>query len=229
MSNLLKKRTFRALMAYLNPIGPIGANIDMWVDDIEYFPENWATERTHKFAPIEIFRKFFHSILINYGKELYNRTDKHEPTYWVDFSVYPKKREIVITPKYYTYTESKDNRRFDWRQLRNYYSLSKFMEDRDYEKNEEIIIDYSGFENNFDLRITYNNKEVNKEDTRFFAYDVRRMIDEILENDNWNDDAGGHGTLKLYDEDSNGYLYHTWVEKNTTKGEPLILKEEDFE
>lgn len=213
-------------MAYLNPIGPIGTNIDMWVDDIEYFPENWATERTHKFAPIEIFKKFFKSILINYGKELYNRTDKHEPAYWVDFSVYPKKREIVITPKYYTYTQSKDNRRFDWRQLRNYYSLSKFMEDMNLE---ELVIDYAGFENNFDLTITYNNEKLNSQDTLFFKYDVRMMISEILENDNWNDDAGGDGTLKLYDEDSNGYLYHTWVERNVTKGEPIILKEEDFE
>lgn len=213
-------------MAYLNPIGPIGVNIDMWVDDIEYFPENWGTERTHKFVPIDIFKKFFKSILINYGKELYNRTDKHEPTYWVDFSVYPKKREIVIIPKYYTYTESKDNRRFDWRQLRNYYSLSKFMEDMNLE---ELVIDYAGFENNFDLTITYNNEKLNSQDTRFFSYDIRMMINEILENDEWNDDAGGHGTLKLYDEDSNGYLYHTWVERNTTKGEPLILKEEDFE
>ena len=224
---MLKKRTFRALMAYLNPVGPIGANVDMWAgDEIEYFPENWATEKTHKFTIIEIFEKFFHSILINYGKELYNRTDKHEPTYWVDFSVYPKKRKIVMTPKYYTYTESKDNRRFDWRQLREYYSLSKFMEDRNLE---ELVIDYAGFENNFDLTITYNNEKLNNQDTRFFAYDVRMMISEVLETDSWNEDAGGNGVLKLYNQNNYGYLYHVWVERNVTKGEPIILKEEDFE
>jgi hypothetical protein len=223
---MLKKRTFRALMAYLNPIGPIGANIDMWVNNIEYFPENWVTERTHRFTIIDIFKKFFHSILTNYGEELYNRTDKHEPAYWVDFNVYPKKREIVIIPKYFTYTESKDNRKFDWRQLRDYYSLSKFMEDMELE---ELIIDYSAHENNFDCTITYNNKELNRQDTRFFAYDVIMMISEVLETDSWDEDAGGNGVLKLYNQNNNGYLYHVWVERNTTKGEPIILKEENFE
>jgi hypothetical protein len=223
---MLKKRTFRALMAYLNPIGSIGANIDMWINDIEYFPENWVTERTHRFTIIDIFKKFFHSILTNYGEELYNRTDKHEPAYWVDFSVYPKEREIVITPKYYTYSEEKDNRRFDWRELRNYYSLSKFMEDMELE---ELIIDYNGHQNNFDCTITYNNKELNGQDTRFFEYDVRMMISEILGSDGWNDEGGGHGVMKLYNKNSNGYLHHNHVYQDVTSGEPIILKEEDFE
>ena len=131
-----------------------------------------------------------------------------------------------MTPKYFTYTESKDNKTFDWRQLREYYSLSKFMEDMNLE---EIIIDYAGFENNFDLTITYNNKELNGQDTRFFQYDVRMMISEVLETDSWNEDAGGNGVLKLYNQNNYGYLYHVWVERNVTKGEPIILKEEDFE
>jgi hypothetical protein len=54
------------------------------------------------------------------------------------------------------------------------------------------------------------------------------MISEILENDDWNEDAGGHGVLKLYDEDNKGYLSHTWIEKNVVNGEPIILTEEDF-
>ena len=226
MSSILKKRTFRALMAYLNPIGPIGSNVDMWAEEIEYFPSKWVTEKTHQFTVIEIFERLFQTILKNYGEQLYNRTDKHEPTYWVDFSVYPKKREIVLTPKYFTYTEIKDNKRFDWRELRNYYSLSKFMEDRNLE---ELIIDYSGFENNFDLTITYNNKELNGQDARFFQYDVRMMISEVLETDSWNEDTGGHGVLKLYNKNNNGYLHHVWVEKNVTIGESIILTEDNFE
>ena len=35
--------------------------------------------------------------------------------------------------------------------------------------------------------------------------------------------------MKLYDKDNAGYLYHSWVERNITKGEPIILKEEDFD
>jgi hypothetical protein len=54
------------------------------------------------------------------------------------------------------------------------------------------------------------------------------MISEILETDSWDEEAGGYGVLKLYDEDNKGYLSHTWVEKNAAKGEPIILKEEDF-
>ena len=93
---------------------------------------------------------------------------------------------------------------------------------------DEIIIDYGGGANNFDLKITYNGEILNGQDTRFFAYDVRMMISEVLETDQWNEDAGGHGIMKLYDKDNAGYLYHNWIERNVAKGEPIILTEEDF-
>lgn len=227
MSNkFLNKKTFKALMAYLNPIGSIGGNVDMWGDEVEYFPTVWTSNETFRFKLIDVFQKFLRTLILKFANELFERTDGKDSVYWVDTTINPKKREIVITPKYYTYTESKDNRRFDWRQLRNYYSLSKFMEDIDLE---EIIIDYTGYENDFDLTITCNNEELNGQDTRFFKYDVRMMISEVLETDSWNDGAGGHGVMKLYDKDNNGYLYHNWVEKEITSGEPIILKEEDFD
>ena len=55
------------------------------------------------------------------------------------------------------------------------------------------------------------------------------MISEVLETDIWNEEAGGFGTMKLYDENSNGYLYHTWEERNVAEGEPIILTQENFE
>jgi hypothetical protein len=103
------------------------------------------------------------------------------------------------------------------------------MEDRDYENVEQIIINYTGHESDFDLTITYNNEVLNNEDTRFFKYDIRMMISEVLETDIWNEEAGGFGTMKLYDENSNGYLYHTWEERNVAEGEPIILTQENFE
>jgi hypothetical protein len=225
MSTILKKRTFKALMAYLNPIGPIGANVDMWYDDIEYFPSRWQSEKTSNFTLVEILEKFIRDILKTNASKLYNRTDKKDSTHWVDVTINPKNREIVLIPKYYVYNESKTNKRFDWRNTRNYYIISKWMEDRN---TEEVTIDYSGHENNFDLIIRYNDKEMNGLENRYFSYDTRMMISEILETDSWNEDGGGYGVLKLYDEDNKGYLSHTWVEKNLVNGEPIILTEEDF-
>ena len=223
---MLKKRTFKALMAYLNPIGPIGANVDMYGDEIEYFPDRWQSEKTFKFTLVEILEKFIQNILKTNGDKLYNRTNKKDSTYWVDVTINPRNREIVLIPKYYVYNESKTNKRFDWRNTRNYYIISKWMEDRN---TEEVTIDYTGHESNFDLNITYNNKEMNGSENRYFSYDTRMMISEILETDSWNEDAGGgYGVLKLYDEDNKGYLSHTWVERNVANGEPIILTEEDF-
>ena len=214
-------------MAYLNPVGPIGAVVDMWGQEIEYFPGNWTSNDTLRFKLFDLFEGFIRQIVEDYGKRLYDRTDKNDGSFWVDVTIDPTDRSIKLQPKYIVYTQSKDNRRFDWRQLRNYYSLSKFMED--YENIEEIIIDYNGYENDFDLTITYNNEELNREDTRFFRYDVRMMISEVLETDSWNEEGGGFGVMKLYDENSNGYLYHTWEERNVAEGEPIILTQENFE
>jgi hypothetical protein len=220
------KNKFKALMAYLNPIGPIGTNIDMLSDDIEYFPNIWGSQDTHKFKIIDLFTDFIRKVVEENGQRLYYRTDRHESTYWVDITIDPKNRSIKLIPKYYVYSESKTNKRFDWRETRNYYIISKWMEDRN---TEEVTIDYTGHESNFDLTITYNNKEMDGSENRYFSYDTRMMISEILETDSWNEDAGGYGVLKLYDEDNKGYLSHTWVEKDVAKGEPIILTEKDFD
>ena len=212
-------------MAYLNPVGPIGTNVDMLGQEVEFFPINWTSNDTLRFKLFELFEGFIRQIVEDNGTRLYNRTDKNDSSFWVDLTIDPTDRSIKLMPKYYTYSEEKDNRRFDWRELRNYYSLSKFMEDMELE---ELIIDYNGHQNNFDCTITYNNKELNGQDTRFFKYDVRMMISEVLETDGWNEEGGGHGVMKLYNENSNGYLYHTWEERNVTSGEPIILTEEDF-
>lgn len=216
---------FRALMAYLNPVGPIGANIDMYGSVVEYFPSSWVSEDTNRFKLLELFEGFIREIVDDNGTRLYNRTDKKESTYWVDLTINPTNRSIELIPKYYVYIEGKTNERFDWRETRNYYIISKWMEDRN---AKEVIIDYTGHENNFDLTITYNNKEMNGSESRYFSYDTRMMISEILETDSWNEDAGGYGVLKLCDEDNKGYLSHTWVERNVVNGEPIILTEKDF-
>ncbi len=129
-------------MAYLNPVGPIGGVVDMWGQEIEYFPGSWTSNDTLRFKLFDLFEGFIRQIVEDYGKKLYDRTDKNNGDFWVDVTIDPTDRSIKLQPKYIVYTQSKDNRRFDWRELRNYYSLSKFMEDRDYENVEEIIIDY---------------------------------------------------------------------------------------
>jgi uncharacterized protein YrzB (UPF0473 family) len=224
-SGNLNNKTFRALMAYLNPVGPIGANIDMWGNEVEYYPSNWTSEDTMRFKMLDLFQDFIRNIISVYGDRLYNNTNKQDSVYWVDVTINPRKREIKLVPKYYTYSEEKDNRSFDWRELRHYYPLSKFMEDMEVDK---LIIDYNGFENNFDATITYEGENMKKEDVRYFSDEIRNMIGEIFESDGWNDEGGGYGVMKLYDEDSNGYLHHNHIYKHITSGDSIILKEEDF-
>jgi hypothetical protein len=226
MSKTLKRKTFRALMAYLNPIGSIGTNVNMWADDIEYLPPSWVTFKNYEITLLNIFKDFIQAILKKYGNDFYNNTDKNEPIYWVDVVVNPVTRSIILTPRYFSFSEVKENRRCDWRELKDYYPISKFMEDRDLE---EVTIDYSGFEYNFDFKIIYDNKELNMEDTMFFKHDIRGMIGEILEDIDWNVDTGGKGVLKLFNENNDGYLYHIWINKSTTSGDTIILKEEDFD
>ena len=224
-NNILNKRTFKALMAYLNPIGSIGGNVDMWGNEIEYFPTVWASNETFRFKLIEVFQKFLYELITKFGNELYEGTDGKDSVYWVDTTINPKTREIILTPKYYTYGEIKDKRHFGWRELTNSHQLSEFMEDME---TNELIIDYDGHESGFDEVLTYKDKNNKEHQVSYFRYSIFEMISEILENDNWNGEGGGHGTMKLYDDNS-GYLYHTWIEKKATSGEPIILKEEDFD
>lgn len=219
------KKTFKALMAYLNPIGSIGTNVDMFTDEIEFFPAEWSSKKTFNFRPIDLFMDFIYKLLNKNGQALFDRTDKQDTTYWVDVTINPRKREIILTPKYFVYNESKYNTTFDWRNLEQYYFLSKFMEDRN---TDELIIDYSGFEGNFDCTLTYNNKELKNPEVYYLSRSIKQIIGDILKTDNWNSEAGGHGVMKLYDENNAGYLYHRWTEKNVEKGKPLILNEEDF-
>lgn len=224
-NNILNKRTFKALMAYLNPIGSIGGNVDMWVNGVEFFPTVWTSDETFRFKLIDIFQKFLRTLILKFANELFERTDGKDSVYWVDTTINPKTREIILTPKYYTYNEIKDKRHFGWKELTNSHQLSEFMEDME---TNELIIDYDGHEDGFNQVLTYKDKIDREDQVSYFTYNIWDMISEILEDDNWNGEGGGHGTMKLYDDNS-GYLYHTWIEKKVTSGEPIILKEEDFD
>lgn len=224
-NNILNKRTFKALMAYLNPIGSIGGNVDMWVNGVEFFPTVWTSNETFRFKLIDIFQKFLRTLILKFANELFERTDGKDSVYWVDTTINPNTREIILTPKYYTYSEIKDKRHFGWKELTNSHQLSEFMEDME---TNELIIDYDGHEDGFNQVLTYKDKIDREDQVSYFRYAIFEMISEILEDDNWNGEGGGHGTMKLYDDNS-GYLYHTWIEKKVTSGEPIILKEEDFD
>jgi hypothetical protein len=53
-----QNKIFRALMAYLNPVGPIGAVVDMWGQEVEYFPNSWTSNDTLRFKLFELFEGF---------------------------------------------------------------------------------------------------------------------------------------------------------------------------
>ena len=92
-------------MAYLNPVGPIGAVVDMWGREIEYFPNNWTSNDTLRFKLFDLFEDFIRQIVEDNGTRLYNRTDKTDSSFWVDLTIDPIDRSINLQPKYIVYTQ----------------------------------------------------------------------------------------------------------------------------
>ena len=70
--------TFKMLMMYLNPIGSVGTNVDMYWDDIEYFDDVFFSTTGEQIKPPRMFKQFLEkvdSLKYNYKKEVLNKKD----------------------------------------------------------------------------------------------------------------------------------------------------------
>ena len=100
--------TFKMLMMYLNPIGTVGTNVDMYWDEIEYFDDVFFTTTGEQIRPPRIFKQFLGKVLLSYGSLLYQNTNKQDNTFVCDIIIDPSDKKIVLTPKYWDYTRKRN-------------------------------------------------------------------------------------------------------------------------
>jgi hypothetical protein len=100
--------TFKMLMMYLNPIGTVGTNVDMYWDEIEYFADVFFTTTGEQIRPPRIFKQFLGKVLLSYGSLLYQNTNKQDNTFVCDIIIDPSDKKIVLTPKYWDYTRKRN-------------------------------------------------------------------------------------------------------------------------
>jgi hypothetical protein len=101
-------KTFKMLMMYLNPIGTVGTNVDMYWDEIEYFDDVFFTTTGEQIRPPRIFKQFLGKVLLSYGSLLYQNTNKQDNTFVCDIIIDPSDKKIVLTPKYWDYTRKRN-------------------------------------------------------------------------------------------------------------------------
>lgn len=233
------KQLFNGLMAFLNSIGPIGENVDMSYESVDYFPNYWYTKEQKQIKLLPIFGTFIYNLIEEYGNELYGRTNEEDSHYLVDVIIYPfdKKneedsgRKIVLKPKFFETRDISEMERIGWdKSSKKYNQIWELMKDLEVE---ELIINYNGMDYNFDATISYNNQELDYLFASQFKMDLYGIISQMLKTKDWSQAEGGHGTLLLHnnesDSENTAELYHNWVVKDMNSGEPIILTEKDFE
>lgn len=217
-------KKFKALMAYLNPVGSVGINVDMFFDEIEYFGSNWVTEDGKNLKMLDIFQDFIYKLINDLARDLYSRTNEDDSAFWVDITINPRKRKIKITPKFYQYIKEDEKFiNFNWRDYDGFGLIDEYIYDLDLD---EIKIEYNGFDGNFDHSITHIKTD---KPLRFFRNEFNELISDVLNNEEWNDEGGGFGKMTLKNnEDNDGILTYTKVTKTIESGEPIIVDENYF-
>jgi len=100
--------TFKMLMMYLNPIGVIGANIDMYLGEIEYFDDVFFSTTGEQIRPPRIFKHFLEKVLLSYGNLLYQNTNKQDNLFFCDMTIDPSDKKIIFTPKFWDYSRKRN-------------------------------------------------------------------------------------------------------------------------
>jgi hypothetical protein len=217
-------KKFKALMAYLNPVGSVGINVDMFFDEIEYFGSNWVTEDGKNLKMLDIFQDFIYKLINDLARDLYSRTNEEDSAFWVDITINPRERKIKITPKFYQYIKEDEKFiNFNWRDYDGFGLIDEYIDNLDLD---EIKIEYNGFDGNFDHSITHIKTD---KPLRFFRNQFNELISDVLNNEEWNDEGGGFGKMTLKNnEDNDGILTYTKVTKTIESGEPIIVDENYF-
>ena len=221
--------TFKMLMMYLNPIGSVGTNVDMYWDDIEYFDDVFFSTTGEQIKPPRMFKQFLEKVLLSYGNLLYQNTNGQDNTFVCDIIIDPSDKKIILTPKYWDYDRKrnkiplpKDSDHYFRGVIEN--NIPKLRDGRPY----SLYIEFSGEGMNFTVNDVLLYSENN---TISVGFDRDNASNEIFTTMRDfvgpDDDMEYDGSLKYTHEgDSMLILNHT--EKKFLSGESIIITKEDF-
>lgn len=102
-------------MLYLNPIGPVGWNVDMFKDDILNFDRRLVDTSGKLITPPRIFTDFLEKLIFENGFDLYQKTSKHDYEYVCDMTIDPLQKKITLKPKFWNYSRETEKRKFKGR------------------------------------------------------------------------------------------------------------------
>jgi len=220
------KNTFKALMAYLNPIGPIGVNIDMQADTIEYVPSAFWSEKGFKVPILDYFEDFIIKLIENHGREMIPETIGDWTTaWWCDVTIDPQKRQIILVAKYETeenkektaefqYTDNTSERLFNY--IQRYDTL---LIDFTYGQGDFIVDDVSTLTNESIMKFR-SYYEMFFGETSFHNW-VLNLTKEVINLDSY-DEPGGSGTLVL-NRDGNNRIVLNQINLVTKKAKTIII------
>jgi hypothetical protein len=103
---------FKMLMLYLNPIGPVGLNIDMFKDDIENFDRSLVNTSGKLITPPRMFTDFLKKLVFENGFDLYQNTNKQDYVYVCDMTIDPLEKKITLKPKFWNYSRETEKKKF---------------------------------------------------------------------------------------------------------------------
>jgi len=221
--------TFKMLMMYLNPIGSVGTNVDMYWDEIEYFDDVFFSTTGDQINPPRMFKRFLEKVLLSYGNLLYQNTNKQDNTFVCDIIINPSDKKIILTPKYWDYDRKrnkiplpKDSDHYFRDVIEN--NIPKLRDGRPY----SLYIEFSGEGMNFTVNDVLLYSENN---TISVAFNKDNASNEIFTTMRDfvgpDDDMKYDGSLKYtHGGDSMLILNHT--EKKFLSGESIIITKEDF-
>lgn len=226
------KNTFKALMAYLNPIGPIGFNVDMYSDTIEYVPSAFWSNKGFSVPILSFFKDFIIKLVEDHGSEMFTEEISYwDNIWWCDVTIDPKKRQIILIAKY-DVRENKEKRiefqYVDGTSERLFNYIKKF---------DTLFIDFTYGHGDFivDEVSTPTNKSIMNIRSyyemffgdRLFHNWVLNVANEVI-NLNPNDEPGGTGTLVL-NRDGNNRITLNKINLVTKKAKTIIIDSEYIE
>lgn len=221
--------TFKMLMMYLNPIGSVGTNVDMYWDDIEYFDDVFFSTTGEQIKPPRMFKQFLEKVLLSYGNLLYQNTNGQDNTFVCDIIIDPSDKKIILTPKYWDYDRKrnkiplpKDSDHYFRDVIEN--NIPKLRDGRPYSLYIEFSGEGMGFTVNDVLLYSENNTISVGFDRDNASNEIFTTMRDFVGPD---DDMEYDGSLKYTHEgDSMLILNHT--EKKFLSGESIIITKEDF-
>ena len=220
------KNTFKALMAYLNPIGPIGVNIDMHSDPIEYVPSAFWSEKGFKVPILDYFEDFIIKLVEDHGSEMFtDEVEYWDNVWWCDVTIDPQKRQIILIAKYdarenqkktteFQYTDNTSERLFNY--IKSYDTL---LIDFTYGHG-DFIVDEVSTSTNISIMNVRSYYEMFFGETSFHNW-VLDLAKEVINLDSY-DEPGGSGTLVL-NRDGNNRIVLNQINLVTKKAKTIII------